>query len=76
MSGIAQGIASRMLQEVIAWAPSAKLKRLELSVQTTNVRAIALYKRLGFVIEGTRRCSLFVEEEYRDDYLMSHITSP
>ena len=29
------------------------LRRLELTVQTDNARAIALYTRHGFVIEGT-----------------------
>lgn len=69
-----QGIASRMLAEVIAWAPSAKLKRLELTVHTTNLKAIALYLRHGFVVEGMRRCSLRVNGQYTDEYLMSLIT--
>jgi len=69
-----QGIASRMLAEVIAWAPSVKLKRLELTVHTTNLKAIALYLRHGFVVEGTRRCSFRVNGQYTDEYLMSLIT--
>ena len=69
-----KGIASRMLSEAVAWASSAKLKRLELMVHTTNGKAVALYRKHGFVVEGTRRCSLLVEGEYVDEYLMSLIT--
>lgn len=69
-----QGVASRMLTEVIAWAPSAKLKRLELMVHTTNTKAVALYRKHGFEVEGTRRSSLLVNGEYVDEYLMSLIT--
>lgn len=68
-----QGIASRMLSEVIAWAVSVKLKRLELMVHTTNSKAIALYRKHGFEVEGTRRCSLLVDGEYVDEYCMSLI---
>jgi len=69
-----QGIASRLLAEVIAWAPSARVKRLELMVHTTNAKAIAVYRRLGFEVEGTRKCSLLVDGEYVDEYCMSYIT--
>lgn len=69
-----QSIAFRNLAQVIAWAPSAKVKRLELTVHTTNLKAIALYLRHGFGVEGTRRCSMRVNGQYTDEYLMSLIT--
>jgi putative acetyltransferase len=34
-----------------------KLKRVELSVFTDNEPAIALYKKMGFVVEGTKKYS-------------------
>ena len=69
-----QGLASRMLREVISWAPGAGIKRLELMVHTTNARAVALYQKHGFEVEGTRRSSLRVDGVYTDEYLMSFIT--
>ena len=69
-----QGVASRMLSEAISWAPGAGIKRLELTVHTANARAVALYQRHGFEIEGTRRSSLRVDGVYTDEYLMSLIT--
>ena len=69
-----QGVASRMLSDAISWAPGAGIKRLELMVHTTNARAVALYQRHGFEVEGTRRSSLRVDGVYTDEYLMSLIT--
>jgi RimJ/RimL family protein N-acetyltransferase len=66
-----QGIASRMLDEAVAWSVQARLKRLELTVHTTNLRAIAVYLRSGFRVEGVRRCSLRIDGQYVDEYLMS-----
>jgi RimJ/RimL family protein N-acetyltransferase len=59
----------------MAWASAIGLVRLELTVHTTNDRAVALYKRFGFQIEGTRQASLLVAGEYRDEYLMSRVTA-
>jgi RimJ/RimL family protein N-acetyltransferase len=69
-----KGIASRMLGDAISWAPGAGIKRLELTVHTANERAVALYQRHGFEVEGIRRCSSRVDGVYTDEYLMSLIT--
>ena len=55
-------------------APGAGIKRLELTVHTANARAVDLYQRSGFEIEGTRRSSMLVDGVYTDEYLMSLIT--
>jgi len=68
-----QGVASKMLGQVIAWAPGAGVKRLELTVHTSNDRAVSLYRKFGFEVEGTRRCSLLVDGAFKDEYLMSHV---
>jgi RimJ/RimL family protein N-acetyltransferase len=67
------GVASALLQEALSWASRAGVLRLELTVHTTNDRAVALYKRFGFQIEGTRRASLLVAGQVRDEYLMSRV---
>ncbi|MCP5283762.1 MAG: GNAT family N-acetyltransferase [Burkholderiaceae bacterium] len=68
-----RGGGSALLKEALSWASSAKLLRLELTVHTNNDRAVALYRRFGFEIEGTRRASLLVAGQFRDEYLMSRI---
>lgn len=68
------GIASAMLAEALAWSRQVGLVRVELTVHTTNVRAIAVYRRVGFQVEGVRRRSLFVADRYVDEYLMSIVS--
>jgi RimJ/RimL family protein N-acetyltransferase len=65
------GVGSALLSEALSWSRSAGLVRVELTVHTTNMRAVALYRRHGFEVEGTRRKSLLVGGRYVDEYLMS-----
>lgn len=66
-----QGIAPRMLQFVQDWAPGAGIRRLELTVHTTNLQAIRVYLKAGFLFEGLRRNSLTVEGRPIDEYAMA-----
>jgi putative acetyltransferase len=51
-----QGVGSALMAALIDWADNwARLLRLELTVYTDNPRAIALYRKFGFVREGTHR---------------------
>ncbi len=68
-----QGIGTRLFQVLEDWAREYGIHRLELSVQTDNERAIHLYKKVGFEIEGIKRQTLLVDGVYRDEYLMSKI---
>lgn len=49
------GIGKNLLKESIAWADANGIKKITLNVLETNDKAIALYKKLGFEIEGTLR---------------------
>jgi len=66
-----QRVATALVQHAIAWSQTAGLTRLELTVHTTNLRAISVYLRCGFEVEGLRRSSLFVDGKHVDEYLMS-----
>jgi RimJ/RimL family protein N-acetyltransferase len=70
-----RGAGSALLTEALSWSRSAGLVRVELTVHTTNQRAVALYQRHGFEVEGTRRNSLLVSGRYVDEYLMSVVTN-
>jgi RimJ/RimL family protein N-acetyltransferase len=71
-----QGVATAMMTEAIRWAPSVGLSRLDLFVMTTNTRAMALYERLGFKVEGRRRRAYVINGVAVDDFLMSYIFEP
>ena len=49
------------------------LRRLELTVYVDNEPAIALYKKFGFVIEGTRRADAFRDGAFVDSYMMARL---
>lgn len=68
-----QGLGTRLFQAMEEWAKEAGIVRLELSVMTHNERGIALYKKMGFDIEGTKKASICVKGQYVDEYLMSKI---
>jgi len=67
------GVGSALLAEIIRWAPTAGLSRLELFVMKSNSRAIALYERLGFRVEGHRRRAYMIDGVPVDDELMAYV---
>ncbi|MDQ0232631.1 GNAT family N-acetyltransferase [Metabacillus malikii] len=68
-----KGIGTLLFEELNQWAFKHNLHRLELTVVTRNKAALALYQKIGFEIEGTKRDSLFINGEYLDEYYMSKI---
>ncbi|WP_410512250.1 GNAT family N-acetyltransferase [Paenibacillus sp. BR2-3] len=46
------GIGNNLLKESISWADSNNIKKITLHVLESNDKAIKLYKKLGFEIEG------------------------
>ena len=68
-----KGIGTKLFDYMEKWAAENGVKRLELSVMTHNERGIALYKKMGFEIEGIKKASIFVNGVYVDEYLMSKI---
>jgi RimJ/RimL family protein N-acetyltransferase len=68
-----QGLGTRLMAEAERWARERGLHRLELTVMAHNSRAVALYRKAGFDIEGTKRQNLFVNGVYIDEYLMSKL---
>lgn len=70
---IGQGIGSRLFLAVEQWARERHLHRLALTVMTHNDRAIALYKKMGFLIEGLHKHSMQVDGTYIDEYTMAKL---
>lgn len=46
------GIGKNLLKESLAWADSNGIKKMTLNVLETNAKAIELYQKLGFEVEG------------------------
>jgi RimJ/RimL family protein N-acetyltransferase len=67
-----QGIGSLLLKVLIEWAvESGIIEKLGLNVHSNNDRAIALYKKMGFEVEGIRKRDLkYGEGQYIDTVVM------
>jgi len=68
-----QKIGSTLFELLIDWAKTNNIKRLELNVLCENEKAVHLYKKYGFEIEGIRRNSTLLDGEYKDEYYMAKI---
>lgn len=68
-----QGVGTRLFQVCEDWARQRGLHRLELTVMTHNHPGIALYKKMGFEIEGTAPDALLVDGNYVDLHYMSKL---
>jgi RimJ/RimL family protein N-acetyltransferase len=68
-----RGLGTSLLAELSVWAERTGLHRLELTVMAHNERALALYRRCGFEVEGTRRHSLLVDGRYVDELLLANL---
>ncbi|MGB2953864.1 MAG: GNAT family N-acetyltransferase [Gaiellaceae bacterium] len=67
-----RGIGRALLDEAVAWAREAGVRKLELHVFPHNEPAIALYEQFGFVREGFRRRHYRRGTEYVDAILMAY----
>ena len=67
------GFGKKLMKAVDNWAEEKKIIRLELTVLTENERAVNLYKKSGYEIEGIRKSSMKVEGILKDEYYMSKI---
>jgi RimJ/RimL family protein N-acetyltransferase len=63
------GLADEIVNAVIAHARS-RVEILQLSVATTNERALRLYQRMGFATYATERRALKIDGRYIDEFLM------
>lgn len=68
-----KGIGTALMQQLVDWAKqSEKIEKIELNVRASNSRAIALYKKMGFVEEGRLKNRIKIDvDHYIDDILMA-----
>jgi RimJ/RimL family protein N-acetyltransferase len=68
-----KGVGTELFRKLESWARERNIHRLELTVMTQNQAGIALYKKMGFEIEGTKKHSLLVNGLFMDEYYMAKI---
>lgn len=66
------GIGSALMNKLLEYCNNIfKIKKIELSVFSSNKKAIRLYKKYGFSIESIKRQSIFVNEKFKDEIFMA-----
>ena len=69
-----RGVGTKLMEALIGMADNwLMLVRLELDVFADNARAIALYKKFGFVEEGLKRAEAIRSGEYVDSLMMARL---
>lgn len=66
------GIGTASLKEIIRFCSNHEpaVKNLTLEVYADNTRAISLYEKFGFLVEGCRKKRLCINGIYHDEILM------
>lgn len=71
-----KGVGSALMQAMTELADKwLNLTRIELEVYTDNESAIHLYKKFGFVVEGTQHHFAYRDGEFVDVYAMARLRS-
>lgn len=66
-----QGIGSEIIQRLLDWCRgNGVTTKVQLDTRKDNEKAVALYQRFGFVIEGDLKNAALVDGQYRDVYIM------
>ena len=68
-----KGIGSAALRAVLGEAKRMKLERIEVLVVETNRRALELFTRNGFAVEGLLKCAFKAGTEYQNLILLARL---
>jgi len=69
-----RGVGSGLMVRLLDWADNwAGLLRIELGVFVDNERALALYRKFGFEVEGTQRALALRDGVYVDSLMMARL---
>ena len=70
--GALKSVGRQLMEAAIRWASRhRRIRRIELDVAVENEGAVALYKSLGFEIEGRAVQALYKQGRYMDRYDMA-----
>ena len=68
-----RGIGTEMINRIVEQAGKMKIGVIELEAITDNVRAVALYHKMGFVDIGIYKKFFYVKGNYKDAVIMQKI---
>lgn len=70
-SARSMGIGSKLMSYGATWAKEKNYHKVCLNVFSTNTRAISLYTKMGFIVEGCRKEQYYFMNQWVDEILMA-----
>jgi ribosomal protein S18 acetylase RimI-like enzyme len=70
-----RGVGTALMAELEAWARRERVRKLQLHVRAGNLEAIALYRRLGYRVEGVLVGQVAADGGYEDEWVMARSTA-
>ncbi len=70
-----QGVGSALLEQMEDFAKSIGITRIEAKVRVSNARGIALYKKSGYEIEGSRKKAALIDGVFQDEFYIAKLLS-
>ncbi|MGE4187235.1 MAG: GNAT family N-acetyltransferase [Hyphomicrobiaceae bacterium] len=70
-----KGIGRSLMMAALEGGWRHGFSRIQLSVYANNVRALALYRKMGFVQEGVMRRSVQIDGVYFDEIMMAQLAT-
>lgn len=68
------GVGTALMEAILDLADNwLNLLRVDLGVHSNNSRAIQLYQKFGFELEGTKREAVFGEGRFLDEHIMARL---
>lgn len=64
------GVGTALMDYAIKWARQRRVKKIVLSVFSTNKKAIRLYEKFGFEREGKMKRQFLIDGRYVDEIMM------
>ncbi|MET0785818.1 MAG: GNAT family N-acetyltransferase [Paenisporosarcina sp.] len=68
-----KNVGTSLMKKAESFAHEAEIQRIELTVVENNERALALYKKMGYTIEGTRLHSLKIGDQFINELYMGKL---
>lgn len=68
-----KGRGTGLFQALEKWAAEQEIHRIELTVLEHNSPAIALYKKMGYEIEGLKRDSIWMDGRFANELYMAKL---
>lgn len=66
-----RGVGTALMEAIETWARRSRVRKLQLHVRAGNHEAIALYRRLGYAVEGVLVGQVAADGGFEDEWVMA-----